>query len=71
VRLKNDADTPDGVVTCTGNYTRIAGFTGAQLAERTVFPFRLQYSEIKPDVWRVSRFAATTSWGTAQAVRRN
>lgn len=71
VRLKNDANSPEDVVTCIGNYTRIAGFTPEQLNERTVFPFRLQYSEIKPNVWRVSRFAATTSWGTAQAVRRN
>ncbi len=66
-----EAEETAQVVTCLGNYTRIAGFTPAQLSERTVYPFRLQYSKIRDETWRVSRFAATTPWGTTQAVRRN
>jgi len=54
-----EAEETAQVVTCLGNYTRIAGFTPAQLSERTVYPFRLQYSKIRDETWRVSRFAAT------------
>jgi hypothetical protein len=69
IRLQRDkSDDPD-TVSCIGNYTRIAGFTPDQMAERAVFPFRLNYQQLDNGRWRVTRFAMTTYWGTAQAVR--
>ena len=70
IRLSNDPNDDPEVRSCVGNYTRIAGFTPEQMAERTVYPFRLLYRRLDNGRWRVTRFAMTTYWGTAQAVRR-
>lgn len=71
------AAVPDGIaegqgrLQCNGAYSRVGGFSEDQLADRTDYPFLLEYAQKADGSWHVSRFLATTDFGIAKAQLRN
>ena len=63
---KREGDT----LTCPGMYTRVAGFSPEDMAERVNWPFTVIY-RVQPDgTHRVSKVIIATTLGTVQMTRR-
>lgn len=62
--------TDEGTVTCTGEYRRIAGFSPEDMAERSVFPFRLVYAPAPDGRLSVREVVMDTVYGRATLHRR-
>lgn len=58
------------VVTCSGQYKRIAGFKAEEMAERTTFPFTLTYQPMANGRMRVTEVAMESIYGKAAMKRR-
>lgn len=56
--------------TCAGTYTRVAGFSPADLKKRVNFPFTLVYQLQDDETFRLMSFHTQTTFGKASAVRR-
>lgn len=56
--------------TCTGTYTRIAGFSPQDMQERVNFPFTLMYTRINADTYRLTSFTTKTTFGSLRAKRK-
>ena len=57
-------------LTCPGMYTRVAGFSPKDMAERVNWPFTVIY-RVRPDgTHRVSKVIISTTLGTVQMTRR-
>ena len=63
------APSQDGL-TCTGRYTRVAGFSPKDMAGQTVWPLRKEYTRQPDGTMRVTRLSFSTSFGTARITRR-
>jgi len=59
-----------GNVACTGEYIRLQGFSEKEMAERTHFPFTVQYQPLDAATSRVTRIEMDSLWGSARLVRR-
>ena len=59
----------DGTATCTGDYTRLGGFSPEDLAERSVFPMTLRLQPMA-DKLRVTEVRVPTVYGDAVLRRR-
>lgn len=57
-------------IDCEGQYRRVAGFRESQMADRTVFPFRLTYSPNGDGTYHVTRVVFETLYGKAVLNRR-
>jgi len=57
-------------VTCTGDYSRIAGYRPEDMAKRTRFPFTLTYAPTPEGRMRVIEVSADTLYGKAVMKRR-
>ncbi|MEM6594115.1 MAG: DUF3108 domain-containing protein [Pseudomonadota bacterium] len=69
VRLRSPR--PDGnLILCNGEYRRLAGFSDADMAEKTRFPFNLYYAKTAEGRYRVERVVTETLYGTAVMTRR-
>lgn len=68
IRL-NEATQTNGGLTCTGSYTREAGFDPDDMAKRSVWPLSMTYSG-NPDRYRVQDIRLSTSLGTVRIRRR-
>lgn len=60
----------DDTILCNAEYRRIAGYKPEEMAERTVFPFRVTYEETADGTWQVSRIDMETLYGRGSMVRR-
>lgn len=60
----------NGAVTCNGAYVRREGFSAAEMAERTHFPFTLHYQPDGKGMLRVTQVTMETLYGNARLVRR-
>jgi len=69
IRLDNGEATAEGL-TCTGRYSRVAGFDPEDLAERRHWPLRMDYVAGPDGMLQVQRITFPTSYGTARLVRR-
>lgn len=68
-RIVFDRPSADGL-TCSGTYSRVAGFSPAELAERRDWPLTLTYARLPDGTLRVDRLNFPTSFGTARITRR-
>jgi hypothetical protein len=66
--LSDPQDTGDGLV-CTGVYTRLAGFTDREMAERRTFPFTAVYAA-DGDRLRLVELRTLTTFGPAVLRRK-
>lgn len=70
-RVTTSDPKPDGdALVCSGTYRRIAGFSEKEMAEKSVFPFRLTYSPAENGMFRVTRVVFDTLYGKATLVRQ-
>ena len=56
--------------TCSGKYTRIAGFSPHDMQKRVNFPFSLVYEQQNDGNYRLMSFHTQTTFGNAKAVRK-
>ncbi|WP_434288440.1 DUF3108 domain-containing protein [Celeribacter sp. SCSIO 80788] len=56
-------------LTCQGRYSRIAGFSAEEMAERRTFPFTLHYAR-QDGTYRLIAAEIETLWGTARLTPR-
>jgi len=56
--------------TCSGKYTRIAGFSPRNMQKRVNFPFSLVYEQQNDGNYRLMSFHTQTTFGDAKAVRK-
>lgn len=68
-RIVFDRLAGDGV-TCSGTYSRAAGFSAEEMAERRDWPLTLSYARQPDGTLRVERLSFPTSFGTARITRR-
>lgn len=68
-RIVFDRPSADGL-TCTGTYSRVAGFSAEEMAERRDWPLTLTYTPLPDGTLRVTRVDFPTSFGTARVSRR-
>jgi len=68
-RIVFDRLAGDGV-TCQGTYSRVAGFSAEEMAERRNWPLTLTYARQPDGTLRVDRLSFPTSFGTARITRR-
>lgn len=68
-RIVFDRPSADGL-TCAGTYSRVAGFSAAEMAERRDWPLTLTYARQSDGTLRVTRVDFPTSFGTARITRR-
>lgn len=68
-RIVFDSLSADGL-TCAGRYSRVAGFSADEMAERRDWPLTLTYTRLPDGTLRVDRLNFPTSFGTARIVRR-
>ena len=59
-----------GGVTCPGEYRRVAGFSEADMAEKTRFPFTLTLVPVGNGLMRVTEVAMDSLYGKASLKRR-
>lgn len=59
-----------GVVSCAGEYRRLAGFSEREMAEKVSFPFRLIYDPIGDGRLRVREIVMDTLYGKGRLKRR-
>lgn len=64
-RPRRDGD----VLICEGRYSRVAGFSPDEMAERKVWPLEMRYSR-NGDLWQVQQLTFPTSFGNARIRRR-
>lgn len=64
-RPRRDGD----VLICEGRYSRVAGFSPDEMAERKVWPLEMRYSR-NGDLWQVEQLTFPTSFGNARIRRR-
>ena len=57
-------------ILCRGVYTRVAGFSEEDMAERRVFPFTVMREAGENGHWRVTRIDVQSLYGRAQLLRR-
>ncbi|WP_045389318.1 DUF3108 domain-containing protein [Falsirhodobacter sp. alg1] len=57
-------------VTCNGEYRRVDGYSPQEMAEKTTFPFTLQYEAIPGNMMRVTQVTTDTIYGAARLTRR-
>lgn len=57
-------------ITCAGEYRRLKGFTAADLAEKSRFPFRLTYGPAGPGLVHVTEISMDTLYGQGRMIRR-
>lgn len=69
IRLTQPEPTATGLI-CRGQYTREAGFSAKELAERAAWDLRLEYLRLPDGTLRVERLSFPTSFGTARVTRR-
>jgi len=60
----------DGAVVCAGEYRRLQGFTAADMAEKTSFPFTLVYEPADNGLWHVTEISMDTLYGKGRMIRR-
>jgi hypothetical protein len=65
-----DPQAVDGGMTCRGRYTRVAGFTDKEMAERQVFAFTARYADAGDGRLRLVELQTDTVFGPAVLVRR-
>jgi hypothetical protein len=70
VRVGAPAPGPEGVLTCPGEYRRLAGFSAEDMAERTRFPFALVVTPVAGGLARVTEVRMDTLFGRAVMTRR-
>jgi hypothetical protein len=63
-------ETKDGVVTCTGEYRRLKGFSAEDMAEKQRFAFRLTYVPADNGMLRVTEVSMDTLFGKGSLTRR-
>lgn len=68
-RIVFDQPSADGL-TCSGTYSRVAGFSADEMAERRNWPLTLTYARLPDGTLRVDRLNFPTSFGTARITRR-
>lgn len=56
-------------IDCSGAYYRVAGFSEAEMADRTRFPFTLIYVPVGEDSWRLEEIRAMSTFGPARLRR--
>lgn len=59
-----------GGVRCTGSYSRIAGFSPREMAERVNWPLRFDYAPLPGGGYALTELRFPTSFGTARIRRR-
>jgi hypothetical protein len=69
IELNRPDPTANGM-TCTGRYTRVAGFSPEDMAERREWPLRLDYVRLPDGTLRVQQLSLPTSFGQARVTRR-
>lgn len=68
-RIVFDRMGTDGL-TCSGTYSRVAGFSADEIAEQRNWPLTLRYARQPDGALRVDRLTFPTSFGTARIARR-
>lgn len=68
-RIVFDRMAADGL-TCAGVYSRVAGFSAAEMTEQRDWPLTLRYARLPDGTLRVERLSFLTSFGTARVTRR-
>ncbi|WP_238547934.1 DUF3108 domain-containing protein [Meridianimarinicoccus roseus] len=66
----NRAEPAQGGLTCSGRYTRVAGFSPDDMAERREWPLTMRYAAIPGGTLRVEQLSFPTSFGRARITRR-
>lgn len=69
LRLTN-VESEGATLVCSGLYTRIAGFSDEEMAERVNWPFTLIYRETGETLLRVEELRIPTSFGLFRLVRQ-
>ena len=69
VTLSNRQGAGD-VITCAGEYRRVAGFSESDMAEKTRFPFTLIYQKAANGMMRVEEISLDTLYGKGVLKRR-
>ncbi|QIE40524.1 DUF3108 domain-containing protein [Meridianimarinicoccus aquatilis] len=69
IELNQAEATADGM-TCTGRYTRVAGFSPKEMAEKTAWPLTMKYVRQPTGILRVEQLSFPTSFGRARITRR-
>lgn len=69
IELNRAEPTADGM-TCTGQYTRVAGFSPKEMAEKTAWPLTMKYERQPNGMLRVEQLSFPTSFGRARITRR-
>lgn len=64
------AEPSEDTLVCTGRYTRIAGFSEKEMAERVNWPFTLTYRDTGAALLRVEELRVPTSFGVFRLTRR-
>lgn len=67
LRPETRADTR---ISCAAEYRRVAGFSTAEMLDRPVFPFRLEYEATGEGTWRAVGALVETVYGTVRLDRR-
>jgi hypothetical protein len=68
-RIVFDRMAGDGM-TCSGTYSRAAGFSAEEMSEQRDWPLTLRYARQPDGTLRVERLSFPTSFGTARVTRR-
>jgi hypothetical protein len=68
-RIVFDRMAGDGL-TCSGTYSRAAGFSAEEMSEQRDWPLTLRYARQPDGTLRVERLSFPTSFGTARVTRR-
>ncbi|WP_193140591.1 DUF3108 domain-containing protein [Meridianimarinicoccus sp. MJW13] len=69
IRLHDAAPTRNGL-TCSGTYSRVAGFSPEDMAERVNWPLTMDYEQMSNGTMRVTGLTFPTSFGKARIRRR-
>lgn len=70
VVLANPRPTPDGGLSCVGEYRRLEGFSAEEMAEKSRFPFTMTYAPLADGRLRVTEIAMDTIYGKGRLTRR-
>ncbi len=69
ITFSNPVAKEDGFV-CDAEYRRLKGFTAAEMAERSKFPFNVHYEQLESGDYRVTKISMATLYGSAVMNRR-
>jgi len=69
IKFSNPVAEDEGFV-CDAEYRRLKGFTAAELAERSKFPFKVKYVPLESGDYRVTKVTMETLYGSAVMNRR-